>query len=267
MIMTIYFIALLFFVSIVADDSIIDDEWVSIDETAALVATTAQTGVITQVDVETPDLAGNKVDLEELVNQELFYQDGDKKGMGGEEQVERYLRSIQEEHDMTRDEIEEMFAAFGLTYEQGVDKIGRLQVVNTNLDFEIRSNLMITPEEIQAYYDEHPEFTEAHIFVSIGRYEEEQDNVVWGNPFWLNESELADDKKVLLTVELNQEINILNDEGVAVYYKVLSRQDEQLVSLDDRHQEIEFLLLQDKYRIKMEEFTDRLSQRASVLYV
>lgn len=264
--MILYFLTLLFFVPIVADD-FIDDEWVSIDETAALVATTAQTGVITQVDVQTPDLAGNKVDLEELVNQELFYQDGDKKGMGGEEQVERYLRAIQEEHDMTRDEIEEMFAAFGLTYEQGVDKIGRLQVVNTNLDFEIRSNLMITPEEIQAYYEKHPEVTEAHIFVSIGRHDDEQGMVIWGNAFWLDESQLADDKKNLLTVELNKEVTIPNDDGIAVYYKVIERQDAQLVSLEERHQEIEYLLLQDKYRIKMEEFTDRLSQRASVLYV
>ncbi len=267
--MIIYLLALLFFFPVVAegDRVVMDDEWASIDETSALVATTEKTGVITQVDVETPDLGGNRVDLEELAVQELLFQDGEKKGMGGEEQVERYLRAIQEEHDMTRDDIEKMGLEFGLPYDGLVEKIGRLQVINTNIDFEVRSHLMITPEEVQTYYDEHPETTEAHIFVAIGRHEEKQDQIIWGSPFWLEETQLADDKKVLLTVKLNKEIKIPNDDGVDVYYKVIERQDAQLVSIDERKQEIEYLLLQDKYRVKMEEFTERLSQRASVVYV
>ena len=62
---------------------------------------------------------------------------------------------VQREHNLTIDQVKDMFASSGYTFEEGKQQLNILQSVNQMLDFKIRSHLIVPEREITKYYQAH----------------------------------------------------------------------------------------------------------------
>lgn len=121
--------------------------------------------------------ADRKKVLDMLINEMIVELEGAKLGVGASnEEVDVYIEQIKKQNDLDDAKLDAALAQQGLTrdaYRAQVKKeIQRSQLIARN----VRSQVSVTPEEVQRYYDEHKDqFSEAeavtvrHIFLAAPR--------------------------------------------------------------------------------------------------
>jgi len=260
-------------------------EPVVIDTGVAVIFAEGGTVIITQSDVDRPNLDGELKTLDGVIEEQLMLQDAKKyKIEADENQVNRYIATIQREHGLTEKDLEAMFLQAGYTYEEGREQIGTMFVVNTLTDFKIRSRLIVPEKDVRAYYEAHPVVEDARVRVKHGfiafddaMESEEQEKeilkqieenkevagVQWSQPFWVNKADT--DKEFLFDAEPN---SISVPEKVAggfELYMIFEMKPERLVSLEERYREIAEILIKPRHEQLYEEFKTELFGNSSII--
>ena len=115
-------IPLLFITTIYAsqDERIVPDSAVTIDTIQAVVFGQGGAQVITRSDVTRPSLSGAPQSLDDLIFERLVFLDAQKyKIVPDEDAVDKYLALVQKENNLTLDQLKEVFASAGYSYEEG----------------------------------------------------------------------------------------------------------------------------------------------------
>lgn len=259
-----------------------------IDSIQAIVFGDEHIDIIALSDVSRPSLDGTTHSLDDLVLEKLIYRDAERfKMLPAADAIDKHLKAVQREHNLSLDDLKSIFANGGYTYEEGREQFGIMTAIGTMLDFRIRSRLIVPEKDITAYYNEHPIMQEASyqlerdVVECPTDWDEEKFNieleklvhnkqsqleVCWSEPFWVNKSELAADKAFLTTMEVGSiAIGSTSASGTELF-KLTNKKEEHLMTLEDRYNEIADVLKRPKYQELFMNYKDSLMRSSGVVY-
>ncbi len=258
-----------------------------IDTVQAVIFGQDGTQVLTRSDVTRPSLSGVPQSLDDLIFERLVFGDAQKyKIIPDEEAVDKYLAMVQKENNLTLDQLKDVFASAGYTYEEGREQFKRLQTVNSMLDFKIRSQVIVPKKQVEEYYEQNPVVKEAEYHVQYGflpymnekkeaqakalrymaRTGKEVRGIQWSDPFWVKKSEIADDKEFLLSMNAG-DISVSKNRGNGFeIYKMVDRHDEYTEPLNERYHEIADILRRPVFEDLMEKYKKNLFDSVSILH-
>ena len=260
---------------------------ITIDRIEAKVFGPESTDLILMSDLMKPDLSGAQRNLEEMIFTRLVFQDAKKfRIIPSEEEIDRDIANVQKQHNISLDELKEVFKASGYTYQEGRDQLSIMRTVDSLLNAKIRGRLVVADKDIQAYYNANPEMQEASYqiakaFFPLTMQKTEQalqrdlvdvvnknsDMVVdWQEPFWLSESQIAEDKKFIIRMQPGEIIGPFGAEGGFELIKLMAKRGEQLKPFDERYREIADLLRKPKFEELLANYKKSLFENAAVIY-
>lgn len=265
-----------------------DDGLFLIDTLKAVVYGQERTDLVTLSDVIRPSIDGNKQTVEDLVLAKLICQDASRYKMEPDnDAVDKHLKAVQRENNLSLDELKSIFSSAGYTYEEGKEQFKVMTSVGTMIDFRIRSRLIVPEKDIQSYYQDHPIVQEASYQIERAQVTcpngmdhatfmqalqqlidtgQSKLDIEWSDPFWINKSELAQDKQFLTTMEVGG-IAMGNESAAGIeLFKLMNKKEEHLVSLEERYNEIADILKRPKYNEMFEAYKKDLFTNAAVVY-
>lgn len=253
-----------------------------IDTIQAVVYSDEATDVITLSDISRTGLDGTQRHLEDLVYAFLMYRDAVKfKMVPDEEMVDSYLKTLQRTHNLTLDQIKEMFANAGYTYEEGRQELAMLNTVNTVLDFKVRSRMIVPQKDIVAFYEANPIMEPASYqlerAVALKTAAESKDelkekimnnecDLAWSEPFWIMKGDIAADKQFIMALKVDEISEPQEIAGGFELFRLKQARPEHLVPLEDRVLEISNTLRRPRYEQMMDEYKQELMDGASIVW-
>jgi hypothetical protein len=234
--------------------------------------------IITSSDVSRPSLTGSPRSKEDIVFEQAILLDAQKyKISADDDAIDKYLNSIQREHNLSRSELEMIFTAAGWTLEEGREQLKNLQVINMMLDFKIRGNLIVLRKDVENYYHEHPEYNEPAYLLSTtlvpytdsGNKEKQKKTLMqeiqnksaafdWSEPFWINSSDIAEDKQFITSMLVATISKPIATEHGFELYRLVDKKEAELRSLEDRYTEILNELRRPKYEELLRDYKQEL---------
>ena len=259
-----------------------------LDTIEAVVRMQKNTEIITKSDVDRPSLGGETRSLKDIVFERSVFLDAKKhKILSDEDALETYLMAIQHEHSLTRDGLKSIFTAAGYTYEEGREQLQMMQTSNIMIDFKIRSNLIVPRKDVVAYYQAHPQIVEPSYvlqraviplsptktkaerkkeLVIFSKNKEDIHNIIWSEPFSIDQSDIAQEKQFIITMEPGDiSLPIEISDGFELF-RLVEKTEERVLTLDERYREIADILRQPKYEELLQAYKDSLFDTASITY-
>jgi len=257
-----------------------------LDTIEVVIETLEGTEIITRSDVERPALQGTARTVDEQVFEALVYLDAKKhKVEPDEDAVDRYLAKIMQDNGLNLHELEEVFRQGGRALKEGREELRKMQAVNGMIDFKIRSNVIVPKKEVEAFYNDNPEYEPAQYQLEYALVAFNKDvqkeaqkkqleaqiargdmtGIRFGNPFWVDAQDLAQERQSIGTLQNGQSIVFVTEEGFEVY-RMLTLKERRLRTLQERYRDIASLLMQPKYQQMMEDYNKQLLNGASLLY-
>lgn len=272
----------------IKSDIKIPDDAVLIDSMTAIAFSPNGTEVVTQSDLIRPSLAGTQRTLDEIIFESLVYLDAQKfKIMSDDESVDKYLSAVQKENNLTMDQLKDIFAQSGYSYQEGREQFKRLQTVNMLLDMKIRQNLIVPKKAVEDYYNENP-VTEPAAYeiqrtlipykpgaekalqkaelVELVKTGKGAKAIVWSEPFWIEQEDIAEDKAFLLKLKKGQIYLPIETQDGFELFRLKDKKESRVVPLDERYKEIVEILKRPKYNQLMDEYKKKLFDSVSILY-
>jgi len=276
---------LLFLLIFIAPINIFSRDIFLIDKIEAVIYAPQETSIITKSELDRPGLDGQYKNTDQLVLEQLVYQDAKKYNIIDEKMVDNYISAIQRQNNITLDDIKAMFKEAGYTYEEGRDQLSIVNAVNSMLDFKVRSKLIIPEKQAREYYDANPVFQEGRyklqrIFIPFGDEKEKkiekrimrqlklgQDIVgaQYSDEFWVEGPDLSEDKQFIKDMSVGQ-ISAPEklDDGFELF-KLVDKKAKMLVPFEDRYNEIADVLRKPMYEKLFEEYKKSLYDNAVIV--
>jgi len=243
--------------------------------------------IITQSDIDRPSLDGVAKTIDDIIFEHLMLQEAKKYNIEIDDKaIDKYLESIQREHGLSVQQLKDMFAQAGYTYQEGREQIGAMFAIGELINLKIRSRLVIPEKDVRAYYDAHPILQQARAQVKRGfipfskkidlaeqreKIEEriakkkKIKGVEWSSLFWVNKNDTADDKKFLFQLERGEISAPQEVAGGFEIYKVFEQVPEHLVELSDRYREIVTALQEPRYNQLYEALKKELFDKSAII--
>jgi hypothetical protein len=283
-------LSMLMFTTVCADESGAFDtsNFILVDQIEAVVYGQEDVEIITKSDIDRPSLGGGFRSKDEIIFEREVLLDAKKHHIPqDEEAVDAYLAQIQREHNLSQDELENIFTGSGYTLEEGREQLQMMQTINTMLDVKIRSNLIVPRKDVEEYYRNHPTVIEAtytlqravvpqskklspeqqqKVLEKYAQTGKGASGIVWSDPFTINHSDIAENKQFIYDMQPGdistpQEVN-----GGFEMFKLVEKTPQNIKSLDDSFREIVEILRRPKYDELMEKYKEALAKNASVVY-
>ena len=244
--------------------------------------------IVTKSDLDRPALGGGFRTKEDIIFEKEVLLDAKKHHIPeDDEAVDAYLVQIQREHNLSQDDLEQIFTASGYTIEEGREQLQMMQTVNTMLDIKIRSNLIVPRKDVEEYYKNNPTIIEAtytlerafvpqsskispdkqyNILVSYAETGKGVAGINWSDSFTLNHSEIAESKHFIYDMQSGEISRPILVNGGFELFRLVEKTAEQVKSLEDSYREIVEILRRPKYEELMEKYREHLSKVSSVVY-
>ena len=256
-----------------------------LDTIEVVIETLEGTEIVTRSEVSRPALQGTVRTVDEQVFEALVYLDAKKhKVEPDEDAVDRYLAKIMQENGLNLHELEEVFRQGGRTLKEGREELRKMQAVNGMMDFKIRSNVIVPKKEVEAFYNDNPEYEPAQyqLQYALVEYDKEREKDVqkkqiekqlladsttisFGNLFWVDAQDLAQDRLPISMLKKDESIVFVAPEGFEVY-RMQELKERRLRTLQERYRDIASILMQPKYQQMMDDYRKQLLNGASLLY-
>ncbi len=257
-----------------------------IDTIKVVIYTEEGADIITQSQVDRPGIDGTFKSLDDLIFERLMYMDAKRfKMLPDEESIDKHLKEVQKENNLTLNQLKDVFKAAGYTYEEGREQFAVMTAIGSMLDFRIRSRLIVPEREVTAYYNANPVKEPAAYYIEravVQRTNGETQNelrerinrflagnhsmaLVWGDPFWITISELAEDKQFITKMVPGSVSEPLEIEVGFELFSLKEAKQERIVPLEERYREIANILRKPRYEQLMEEYRKNLFDNASIL--
>ena len=94
--------------------------------------------------------------IQQLIDQEITNQEVKKAQINvSEGEVSSYIERIKQTNSFTEEDLRKMLESEGVNLEQYKKEIRNILLRNKLIQYEIKSRIVVTPEEIEAYYTQH----------------------------------------------------------------------------------------------------------------
>lgn len=258
-----------------------------IDSMKAVVFTEGGTEIATLSDTLRPALTGAIRSLQDIVFELTAYLEAQKMPhcVPDDDAIDRGFADLQRAHNMTLDDLKEIFKTSGYTYEEGRQQFRIMQAVNALFEYTILSNLIVTKADVEKYYNENPVHTEAqyclqyaHIpfdktFSKQEQYDRLKEQIVrypstisFGKPFWVAHHTIDKNKDFIFTLEPNEIADPYQGKTGFEIYRLDAVKPAQLKPLAERYAEIVNTLKRPRYLELLDAYKKKLEATSSVLY-
>jgi peptidyl-prolyl cis-trans isomerase SurA len=259
-----------------------------VDRVEAVIFGDNKTVVVTKSDAKRTTLNGQQRTVEDVILEALMFQEAEKlKITPDETTVNRYLDEVERDNNLSANEIRSMFAAAGYTYAEGKEQLAISFAVNSLMDFKIRSRLVVSDRDIQAYYDEHPIELEPSYclqqavvpYVSVTDHAaqradlerqiktgKELKGVQWTAQFYVNKSDMDASKAFIFsmkpgTISMPHETT----DGFELL-KLVEAQPQRRQPLEERRAEIVEIIRKPRYEELLASYKKELYEASSIIH-
>lgn len=203
-----------------------------------------------------------------------------------EEDVNRHLAQVQKIYGMTKDDTIKYAKSMGLTYEQFKDELGRGLLRERVMSYRIKGG-GINKDEILKYHQDNPVHKEnvysiKQSFVPYGsnspsllkiRIEDAvadgsiDQAIKWGNAIELKESQIAEDKKYIKTLETGKSAIVdTTDKGISLM-RLEKKDPSRLLTFEEREPEIRNILMQQSQEKAFTNYKNKMYSSSRVKYI
>ncbi len=270
-----------------------------IDETKAMVHGTERSQLFCQSDLERRGIDSRVRTLEDLITDELTYQQAIRLKVPIEDAVVKdHLNRTLRGFGLKPGDEEVIFAQEGYSFEEGFEQFRVMYGVNIMVDHHIKSGLLVPDEAIMNKYAEkpimqHPAYLLETAFIPVGISESVQEiqkkvdqfistskelEVTWSDPYWLKETEIGEGLDFIPQMKLDQIKSQKVVNGFQLY-RLRKKRLQHTVSFDElvqlkekkeRYQkvyhDITEILRKELFETKMIAYKKSLLNEATVIY-
>lgn len=255
-----------------------------LDKIVIVIYTDTNTIVITQHILNAKTLDGKTRTQEEVIVDNLLFD----KAVNvyhmtpARREAENHIEGLKNQYGLTHKDIEELFNKEGMTYEEGLEQLMIFYTIRGFIYHIITSKVLITQEEIQKYYKEHPEYIPASvkiekIFVDkekvtqemiddLKKYKIGEDSIVWSTSYWIAIDELIDSKKCLGDLKPG-DIEVFDAGNSYEIVRIVKKQERRLKSLEEASKGIMEKLQYQKYELQLKEYKENLLKEYDIVYM
>lgn len=243
--------------------------------------------VVLASEANRPKLDGSPNNLQDTLTNLAFAQEARRyKIFPTPEEAKNQFSAIATNNNKTEEQFKQLIRQAGFTVEEAINEFAQINAVNSLINFKVTGNMVVPESEVIAYYEENPEYEPAAYQIqvavvpfSVTQSREQQlaqlqtlanakdpNGVLnWGEAFWVNEEDLAADKKFitkLAPTEISLPKELFN--GFEMF-RMVSKRSSRLKTLDERYGQIVTLLRRPKYTELMTKFQKDLMNNASII--
>ncbi|MGB8467527.1 MAG: hypothetical protein WCE21_00840 [Candidatus Babeliales bacterium] len=258
-----------------------------VNRVAAVVHGPERSRIFTQLEYKRRGIDGRMRKLDDLISEELIFQDALRVKMPIDDTVVKaHLRRVLQGFGLKPGDEETIFAQEGYTYAEGFEQFRLMYAVNAMTEHQIMQNLLITEDEVVAYYNAHPIVKEPAFLLEtasmpfidttereelkrqVTAYVEGGDrlSVEWSAGYWVKKSELVADLATLPSLDIG---DILTVDGprTLYLYRLLNKKAERCVPLAKRYKKIAEILRKPKFEQLLSEYRTKLLDGATIVYM
>lgn len=259
---------------------------IRVDGVKAVVRGSSGTDLILESELRRPKLDGSPNTLDSSITNALIKQEADRLHITQTpEENQKQYEMIAQNNKKTVKELDEMVIQAGFTPQEARKEFGQINAVNSLLGWKM-GGMAVPESEVIAYYEENPEYESGAYQIqmmvvpfSSSQTREQQlaqlqivanagdpNGVLnWPDAFWVNEEDLAADKKFIAQLEVGQ-ISLPKEvfNGFQLF-RLAAKRPKRLKTLDERYGHIVSFLRQPRYTQLMNTFQKELMDNASII--
>lgn len=234
-----------------------------------------ETEVITTSDISNPGIDGRIHGLEDRLMESKLYLYAKDNRMTDPDATLKMLKRVQLDNNLSDDGMKDLFKEYGYTYDEGIEQFGRMTAANQVMGFKVGSRLNIPEREIIKYWQENPVMREPNYklqraALDLGEADSVKElkqklidgtvKVPWSEAFWIDKSDVAPEKEFIFNLKPKQVNVALTPEGFELF-RLIDKNDERPLPLEERREEIERILQPVRYRDLFSSFRKELDER------
>ena len=250
-----------------------------------VIYTTEDPIILTKKDFQRDSINGGKPLKEDLILQHImaYHARTMYKMEASDEMMEKYLQSIMDQHGLTRDQIKLMFSQAGYTFEEGVDQLRMMYLIDSLLNYKIKSRLVVSEEAIENYYNEHPEYItgfyrlESGYIASTDITEDQIKHwdmvqktfapIEWSDSYQLEENEISQERSFIKDLKPGQISALEEVPSGFEFVRLVEKQEPKLKSLEECHRSITDTLRAPLFDALFKEYKSELLKEYEIVYV
>ncbi len=253
-----------------------------INEVAVVVDGPERRFYVTTFDLETPSFDGKIPTLDDIVDEELIYQDALKHKIPITEYAQKHIQNIKKQHKLSDEAFTKICADAGLDQASALEKFEKMGATNTMIQHKADS--FVAEHEVKAFYEENPVYKQAKFQLQVGfvpfdpnkeleGQKEELEKILkvnpnaiqWNEPFWLKEFDIAVDKLYIIKMSPGQISAPQLTNGGFELFRLKDKKEGFLVPLEKRYGEIVHTLRMPKLQETVEKYKEVLRESTAIV--
>jgi len=243
--------------------------------------------LIMRSDTERPNLLGQMISLEDLVQEACYYLDARRlHATMHDEHIDMIFAGLQQAYNLTKEGLEEVIKGLGYSVPEGRRQLGRMNTVNQLLDMRITSNIFVEKQDAETYHKEHPSYHDGVYTLQrtvvpfngdVNAQEEALKqllathadglSVTWSEPFTIGFSEIAPEKGTIHdTHEKQIAYTGKTIEGFELY-RVVFRVEPTLKTFEEAYNEIVEILRKPQEEQLLAAYKEGLEKKLVIEYL
>ncbi len=264
------------------EQSVEDNDRFLINEVAVVVDGPERRFYVTTLDLETPSFDGRIPSLDDIVDEELIYQDALKHKIPITEYAQKHIQSIKKQHKLSDEAFTKICANAGLDQASALEKFEKMGAGNTMVQHKADS--FVAEHEVKEYYEANPISKPAKYQLQVGFVPFDRNKSVdqqkselektlrsnpeaihWNEPFWLKEVDIAEDKMYVTKMSVGDISTPQATDGGFEVLRLKDKKDAYVVPLEKRYGEIVHTLRMPKLQETVEQYKKTLRESSSIV--
>lgn len=259
-----------------------------IDRVVVIIDGPERRHLICQSELERIGIDGRKSTINDLIIEELIYQDAVKHKIPIDDYADRYIRSIKKAHNIGDRDVDRIFEAAGLSPEEGRFKLQKMGANTTMVDIKVKARIFVPQHDVEDFFNKNPKYKQAkyqlevafvpffsrdlqkqqeQLAYLIDQFEHGVLDVIWAPPLWLKSSDIAEDKRFITAMNIGDISRPQQVNGGFEMYRLKDKKEQRLVPLQKRFRVIVDVLRQPKFKEMFDVYVNELFATASIIYI
>ena len=242
--------------------------------------------MITHSDVvDKLNLDGTKIPLEHQIKTEIIRQEvvADKMPID-DTAADKYLANIQKTNNLSLDDLEELAGQCHRTFSELKQLLSLQYTYDFFLYHKFRAHLVPSDQDVEDYCSENPDVEPGHCVIQVAFIEFTIDNrqevsdkvqaiiagtmsdssIEWSSPVKVNNADIADEKMFIKDMTTGQ-IHLIEDKNVFELYRLVEKQDERVVPVEDRKAFVVDILNRKMYEDLLKKYEERMMDDVAII--
>ena len=238
---------------------------------------------ITKQFLEKPQavMGGQGLSLEAAINNELLFQRAsERKLLATTAEVNKQIINLKINNGIAHlsdEELEKELLEEGLSFAEYKGQMGRFIAIERLKGAEFNERVVVTSQDIKDYFNKNQSWSEEKYLLKICELQDDsvdengilikKDNLKWDDLGWIKKDDLSSSMSFVSNMKKSQICKPVKIGDSYQLVEVVDRSEKFLKSLDDRYNEIEMFLQEEKRAKFGVEFEKELRADASIVYL